>query len=92
MTQPKSMLDALPEIALRHRADLLSQQRSHLERLSNNLDQLARNAHARGDKTDTNHALEMIETLTDLAQTTALLMRNTLADIQQHTNKKRETK
>ena len=81
-----------PELdGLRQRADILGQQRSHLERLSSNLYQLAGNAHARGDKTDTNHAIEMIETLTDLAQTTAQLMRQTLADIQQHNNTEKET-
>ena len=81
-----------PELdGLRQRADILGQQRRHLERLSRDLDQLARNAHERRDKTDTHHAIEMIETFTDVEQTTAQLMRQTLADIQQHNNTEKET-
>lgn len=77
---------------LQHRADLLSQQRAALERIHTHLDPLTRNAHQRGDATDTNHALDIMEALTDLAQNTAELMRQLLSEIQQtNHNTERET-
>lgn len=85
------MLNALPGIALKHRADLLSQQRAALERIHAHLDPLTRNAHQRGDATDTNHALEIMEALTDLAQSVALQMRHLLSELQHTNNTEKET-
>lgn len=68
---------------LKHRADLLSQQRAALERIHTHLEPLTRNAHKRGDATDTNHALDIMEALTDLAQNTAELMRQLLSELHQ---------
>lgn len=88
------MLNALHGISLKHRADLLSQQRAALERIHAELEPLTRNAHQRGDATDTNHALEIMEALTDLAQNVALQMRHLLSELlqTQHNTEKETTK
>lgn len=79
------MLDALPKIALKHRTELLSQQRAAIERIAQHLEPLTQHHHRRGDTTNTNHALEIMEALTDLAQSVALLMRHTLSELEKTT-------
>lgn len=79
---------------LRHRADLLSQQRAAVERIAQHLEPLTQHHHRRGDTTNTNHALEIMEALTDLAQSVALLMRHTLSELEKtkHNTPKDTTK
>ena len=64
-----------------YRADLLSQQRAQLTRLGESLEALARDAHRRKAATQTNHALDGLDALTELARTLTQLMKQLTQEI-----------
>ena len=70
------------------RAEQLRANRATLERLAETLTAIATSAHKRKDTTTQHHALEGIETLTELAQQLAAQMRQLRDELQQHTTQK----
>lgn len=63
------------------RADALAEAHAHIRRIGEALTTLVATAHKRGDKTTTNHALDAIEQLTELAKNHARQMRALLDEI-----------
>lgn len=72
----------------KQRADQLSANRAQLERLAETLTAIATSASRRRDTTTQHHALDGIETLTELAQTLAAQMKQLRDELHTHNTQK----
>lgn len=73
------------------RIELMTEQRTQIDRLSVSLEALARDAHRRKAATQLNHALEGLDALTEVARTLTQMMKQLTQEITNQT-KKEQTK